>query len=151
MRAIFSVAAGFIVAAALFAGCGGGGDDSAAMTKSEFIVQGDKICRETTQRKNADLQKAIVRHIKVEGNPRFSAADKEELMTDVALPPVAEMTSELEALEAPDEAEAAAVVKAFRTTVTKLEANPEEGFELNPFTPADRKAAAYGFKFCSRI
>jgi len=38
-----------LVALVAIAGCGGGGDDTEALTKQQLIKQGDKICTATTR------------------------------------------------------------------------------------------------------
>lgn len=147
-RGLRGLIVGGLLGMLVLAGCGGGDDETTALTKAQFISQGDEICQKANLRKSEELGVAL----KELGKPgkKFTAATQEELLLDVALPPLAQMTEELAALDAPDEPQAAAVIEAYESTVAELEADPMSGTVGNPFEPADEKAAAYGFKKCNQ-
>lgn len=141
----FVVVIAITVAAALAAGCGGSDDES--LTKAEFIKQGDEICLQAEETKNKALEKAFA----AKGNKGSEKEFQEKLVTDVALPPIATMTDELQELGPPDD-QAEAVVKAYEDVVGELEAEPELAFTTEePFGRATKPAAKYGFKDCSEI
>jgi len=125
-------------------GCGGG-DDS--LTKAEFIKQGDAICKRTEDQKNKALEAAFAQQAKTGEAP--DKAFQISLVNTVALPPVVQMTEELDDLGPPDE-EAEAIVAAFEASTDAITDNPAGVLDgSNPFVEADQLAAEYGFKACS--
>jgi len=132
---------------ALLGGCGGG-DDEASLTKAEFIKQGDAICAEAEEKKNAALEKAFQK----KENQSSQKAVQERLVTEVALPPVATMAEELADLGAPDD-QASAIVEGYEEAVEEIEADPAAAVasEEGPFKEPNELAADYGFKECSQV
>ncbi len=145
-RGFVAISAVVFAMAAFVAGCGGGDDES--LTKAEFIKQGDAICQEAENKKNAGLEKAF----KDKANQGAGKEVQERLVTDVALPPIATMTEELADLGAPDD-QATAIVEGFEKAVEEIEADPQAALtsERGAFAEPDKLAAEYGFKVCSRI
>jgi hypothetical protein len=132
---------------ALLSGCGGS-DDEPSLTKAEFIKQGDAICAEAEEKKNAALAKAFQK----KENQSSQKAVQERLVTDVALPPIAAMAEELSDLGAPDD-KATAIVEGYEAAVEEIEEDPAAAVssEKGPFAQPDKLAAEYGFKECSGI
>ncbi len=146
-----------LLVAVLVAGCGGSGsgssDATGASTKAEFIAQGDKICAAAEAKKNKAITSAFSKTPKQSQEP--TKAYEEELVTEVALPPIASMSEELSELPLPsgEEEEAEAILAAFQSAVAEIESNPEVAIEgaAQPFAEADKLAGEYGFKSCSEI
>lgn len=144
-----------VAVVALMGGCGGGSDSgssTASLSKAQYIKQGDAICAKAEKKKNTDLEAAFEEGSK--GNKPLSKAAEQELVTTVALPPIATMTEELAALGEPDTEgeEAAAVVAAFEDGVQTIEDDPAAVLKgSDPFAEADKLAAQLGFKACDEI
>ena len=148
-RGLIAILVGIVGVASVFGGCGGDDDSSTALTKQAFIKQGDAICVKANAQKDKDLKAAFAKQSKA-GSP-VDKAFEENLVTTVALPPIAQMSEELAALGAPSE-EAEAVVTAFEDGVENVEDNPASVLDgSNPFEEADTLAGKYGFKACSQI
>lgn len=153
---LVGVAVGMLVAILALAGCGGGGEttsEATSLSKAEFIRQGDAICDKARKRKATALKVALddvlSRDTTTEEIP---LAEQEELLFDVVLPPLEEMSSELSDLEVPGDPKAAAVPRSFERTIDELKENPAMIAESeNVFLEADRIAAAYGFQICSEF
>ncbi len=140
-----------VVCAIAVAGCGGGDDEAtAALTKAQFIKQGDAICSDVQKKQ----QKAIQAWSDDPKNKGKSIGDlnKEELgqlYLDYALPPMKEAADKLAALSPPAKDEKAEkFVEALESAVERVEENPLLAIKAAPFRIADRRAQAYGFETC---
>lgn len=144
---VFSALVGTLAIALIVAGCGSSEPDP--LTKAEFIKQGNAICVQAGQERDAALKQAAK-----EGAQRSEESSEAELdryVTEVALPPIQKMTEELGGLGAPkkDERQVAAIVRGFEEGTEKLEANPHSALGGDPFTGANKLAAAYGLTDCN--
>ena len=157
--------AGALAIVVLVAGCGGGGDssdttaadtsgadtsDAPALSKAEFIKQGDEICAETGQK----LQEGITDFTTekgLDGGQEPSEEEAEELVTDVILPLIQTEAEEIDALGAPkgEEAEVEEIVVGIEEGVAEGLDDPSiaTGSE-NPFADIDQRSQDFGFKVC---
>jgi hypothetical protein len=128
------------------AGCGG--DDDEALSKSAYIAQGDKICREANQDLIAQLREEFP-----DGAPT-SKADQESAVVDVVVPNVEAQVDGLRALAAPegDEDTVAEIYDSLENGAEKLKDDPSLVTEQgeNPLADAQRLANNYGFEDCGQ-
>src|SRR6476469_8714375 len=112
---------GFVVMALLLAGCGGG-DDETALTKAQFVRQGNAICKSQTEAREKILSAALKR---AEKQKAFTKAEKEEAIVEL-MGPYEEMTAELKDLGAPqgDEKQVEAITEAMEEAAAEVEKNP---------------------------
>lgn len=139
-----------VFALALLAGCGGD-DEESSLTKAQFVQQGDAICKKQNKKKDADLTKAF-REFEKKGKSSGGNAE-EELIADVALPPIAEMTEELADLGLPQEQEelAGKFISEMEKAVAEVEEDPSRALEGEPFEGAKENATKLGFSACSQF
>jgi len=138
-----------LAATALAAGCGG--DEEEALSKAEYLKQGNKICADFNEDVQKDAQEAFA---------GLQTADdltpeKAQEFFDTALPKFEAAIDDLDALGAPegDEGTVQAIVDAGRNDAQKIE--DAEGEEITGFvtqesaTPDfDKKAEDYGLEEC---
>lgn len=135
-----------LCAALVLAGCSddGGKDEDKALSKSEFIKQGDEICEEGTEKIDAaedDFADAE--------NP--TEEEIETAIDDVVVPSLREQVEGLRELEPPkdDADEIDKMLDLLDADIDKLE---DEGFAYlvseDSFVAANDAAVDYGFKVC---
>jgi hypothetical protein len=132
---------------ALVVGGCGGGDETTALTKGEFVKQGNQICLQQKEQRNAELRKAIQGKDQTKLLP---LAQREELVLQT-LPSYAEVPDKLEALGVPDgdEEEVEAITKAMDEAVKDVESNPKEALEsTRQFLKPSKLASEYGLTEC---
>jgi hypothetical protein len=148
----------------LVAGCGGGSDssdstaadtggadtsDAPALSKAEFIKQGDEICAETGQKLQEGITDFSSENGLDEGEP--SEEQAEELVTEVILPLIQEQAEEIDALGAPkgEEAEVEEIVAGLEEAVDEGLEDPSiaTGSD-NPFADVDQRSQDFGFNVC---
>jgi hypothetical protein len=136
-----------VVAVALVAaGCGGDDDDGEALTKNEFIAQGDENCA----RADAELE-AAEREAFSGGEP--SSAEAERFVTDDLLPNIQGQIDFLRNLNPPeaDQDQVNEILDTAQEGVDGLEENPDEieggpaGEQLNQ---AGTELKEFGFEKC---
>jgi hypothetical protein len=143
--------------AVVAAGCGSGGDSttsdgsSAALTKAEFIKQGDAICKETDKIQNKDIRLYLVK------NPGSSGKKEDvEKVIKVGLGQIKVEAEEVDALGAPegDEEKVEAIVRGIEDGLKKAEEDPvstNKSGAANPFAAVDKLTTDYGFKVCNFV
>jgi hypothetical protein len=133
----------FLVLAALLAGCGG--EDEEALTKAQFVKQGDAICARQSKQKDAELIKG---YESLEKNAGRQA--EAQLIADIALPPIAEMTEELADLGLPEgqQDEAEQFISEMETAISEVEEDPTRALTTEPFDKAKASAKRLGFTAC---
>jgi hypothetical protein len=151
--------AGILVGVLLLAigaiGCGSGGGDT-TITNAEFAKQADAICAKAWKKREAAVEAAFKAN---EKTGKVSKAQEEEqlveVITDAALPPLAQMTEELNDLGVPasNAAQAEEMVDAFEAAVTEVEEDPEQFTEgkANPLKTATKLASNQKLKACADI
>jgi hypothetical protein len=143
-----SALVGAVAVAAIGMGCGGG--EAAPLSKAEFIAQGNSICGESADARDAALKEAAKES--AQGSEDLSsAAELEKFVTEAVLPAIEEMNEQLAGLGAPkrDETKVAAIVAGFEEGAEAVEANPRSALGRSPFADANRLAADYGLTDCA--
>ncbi|HEX4670240.1 MAG TPA: hypothetical protein VH275_09755 [Solirubrobacterales bacterium] len=120
-----------------------------ALTKTEFIKQGDAICEKTDKRQEAGLKA----YAKKDPLARATKQGQERMVAAVGLPPIELEAKELSGLNSPsgDESKLKAVVEGIEEALEKAQRNPISVLSGsgNPFNKVDKLAARYGFKACA--
>ena len=153
-KGFLSALAVLVALAALLAGCGGGDDttDSATvtLTKTEFIKQGDAICKEANEDNEAEAEEYAE-----ENGFTLEKASKdqiEEAVAAVLVPSLELQAEELDALGAPegDEDKVEEIVVALEDATGEIEDDPSLIFEGKSLAKPNKLAEAYGFKVCGQ-
>jgi hypothetical protein len=159
-KRLITVLVGVFAIGALVAGCGGGSDSTGsestgsesgtALTKAEFISQGDAICEKGTEEIEAGAEEFAEENEIDTQNPK--TAQQEELVSEVIVPNLSKQAEEIDALGAPsgEEAEVEAIVEALETATGEIEDEPGTLVEANAasFDKANKLAKEFGFKVC---
>jgi hypothetical protein len=141
------LAAGAIAAGLIAAGCGGNDDsssdtgtDAAALTKEEYLAQGNAICAQG----NAELQQAG-------GADPANAAAFDAFVADTFVPNVQGQIDQLrEGIPEGDEDTVNGFLDDAETILDEVEADPAsiQG-ESDPFAEVNTQLEAYGLTACS--
>jgi hypothetical protein len=159
-KRLIAVLVGVFAIGALVAGCGGGSDSTGsestgsesgtALTKAEFISQGDAICEQGNEEIEAGAEEFAEENEIDTQNPK--TAQQEELVSEVIVPNLKKQAEEIDALGAPsgEEAEVEAIVEALETGTGDIEDEPGTLVEGNAasFDKANKLAKEFGFKVC---
>lgn len=141
---------GVLALLVLSAGCGSGDDNS--LTKAEFVKQADAICKKGEKKKNDSLVSA---YKKVGSENKESKNAQEEIIVDVALPPISKMIEELDGLGAlnGEEEKAERMVEAFEEEAENVEEDPAGTIagKVGNFDEANKIAKELGMEDCSAI
>jgi hypothetical protein len=152
-KRLLVVAALTLATGSIAAGCGGGDEDgettptAAALSKEEFLKQGNQICAASEKQIDAEAQKVF-------GNQQPSQSEVESFATKTAIPTLQFEIAGIEALPAPsgDEDQVNAIVSAAQQGLDELKADPSlitaEGQD-DPFAEAKRLAKQYGLTACA--
>jgi len=132
-------------------GCGGS-NESATVSKADFISGGDKICVDTV-RKQASVYEEIVSESK---GTEISAADgkaAEQELADGVASSIEEMIDEFEELGAPagKEEEVATMLEEYENGAEESRADPRAFLTAEAFAAADAKAKELGLTKCDGI
>ena len=150
-RGVFIALVG-VLAVLVVAGCGGDGDDS--LTLAEYKEQASAICKKQQEEKSNGIETAFSEPEKV-GVTGQGVKAQLEILDELALPPIVEMTEELDALEPPDAQakKAEAMVVAFEDEIEKIEGNKKAVLDgdVGDFVDANKLARELGLKPCSGI
>ena len=146
-----------VLAIAVIAGCGSSDDstetdESVALTKVEFIKQGDAICAKGNERLEDEADEFAEDNDVDTGNP--TEDQQEEVIVTVVGPALQSQADELGELGAPEgeEDKVTAIVEALEAGAQELEDDPgsllESGAE--PLVEARKLATEFGFKTCGQ-
>jgi len=132
------------------AGCGSSSNSStsttAALTKPQFLKQGNAICEKGNQQINAAAQKLFGK------NKQPSKADATKFATDTLIPSVQSSIDGLKALGAPkgDEAKVNAIITSAQAALDKFKKDPAlvASNKAHPFKQSNKLARDYGLKVC---
>jgi len=147
---------GAMLAALLLAGCGGGDDSSGSsgsISKEEFIVKADAICKKSNKQMEAEIFKYL-RKNRVKGSLRKpSVEDNEKFIEAVLIPNLEREIKELKALGVPsgDEEKVGAMISALEEGLETATNEPETvaaGSSDIIFGIASRLAGEYGLETC---
>lgn len=138
------------IAAIAVAGCGSSSNSTSgatALTKAEFLKQGNAICKKGNQQINAAANKLF-------GGKKPSSAEETKFGQSTAIPSVQSQISGVEALSAPsgDESTVKAITDAAQKALDKAKANQSllnASNTAGPFAEADKLAKAYGLTACA--
>jgi hypothetical protein len=136
------------------AGCGSSSSTSttAALTKAEFLKQGNAICKKGNQQINKVAHQTFNPKKYPNGPPPKSVQTK--FVTDTVIPSVQGQIDGIKALGAPtgDEAQVKAIVDAAQSALDKAKADPTLMFQNNPkndpFAKANQLTTSYGLTAC---
>jgi hypothetical protein len=153
-----AVLLGIVVIAVVAAGCGSGGDGTTdttvvVLTKTEFIKQGDAICKNGGESLSQEAEEfAEENNIDIE---KPTKKQQEEVIETVVGPALQAQADELRELGAPDgeEAKTSAIFDALETGAEELEDNPGALLESGGKGPLDKSrelATEFGFKECGQ-
>jgi hypothetical protein len=154
-----AMVAGLIV----LTGCGGGDDTSstsagasgtsgeqgAALTKSEFLTQGNAICAQGTKEIQAAGKELFTQ------SQAPTPAEQEKFATDTLIPSIQSQIDGIEALTPPagDEDQVNAITDAAQSALDKAKADPslltDQGGQSDPFAEANKLANSYGLDECA--
>lgn len=133
---------------AAIVGCGGG-EETAALTKPQFIQRADAICEKADKAQQNGIMKADQKT----ALDKMDKAEQQELVVRVGLPPVQNEAEEIAALNAPggDEEQIDAIVSGIEAAVKMAEEDPGSitGASPSPFLAVNKLATRYGLKVCS--
>jgi hypothetical protein len=144
------VGATLAAAGLIGAGCGGSSSSSStsttALTKSEFLAQGNKICAEGSKTINEAAKKEF-------GKGKPSASQVNQFATQTLIPNIQAQINGVKGLAAPsgDEAQVTAIVTAAQSALDKAKANPKlltQNGGQDPFAASNKLANAYGLTKC---
>ncbi len=144
------LAVGVAIALTAVVGCGGGDDDGGeeALTKVEFIKQGDAICEKAEKQAETEAEEFAEEN----GFNLEKATDEEleEAVAEVLVPALSRQAEEIDALAAPegDEEKVEAIVVALEDGTADVEGDPSLVFEGKPLKEASQLATDYGFEVC---
>jgi maltose-binding protein MalE len=165
-KRLIAMLAGVVAVAIVAAGCGSSSDSTsgssesssadttattAALSKAEFIKQGDAIC--TKGNKSIETEANEFAEENNVNTEKPTKAQKEEVITEVVAPDLLKQGEEIGELGAPsgDEAEVEAIVAAVEGGAEELEENPSLLIEgQNPLSKGSKLAGSYGFKVCGQ-
>ena len=144
-----------VALAAIVAGCGGDDDEAGettatteALTKAEFIRQGDAICKKANSQNRAEAEDFADEN----GFELEKASDEqlEEAISAVLVPSLNQQAEDVEALGAPagDEERVEEIIASLEDAAGRIEDEPSSAFEGEPLREASRLAEDYGFKVC---
>lgn len=158
---LVAIAAG-LIAGLVLAGCGGGdsssttgasgasGTQGAALSKSEFLAQGNAVCAKGNKEINAEAKKIFTQ------GQAPSQATQEKFVTDTVIPNIQGQIDAIEALSPPsgDEGQVKAITDAAQSALDKAKADPslltdQGGGQSDPFAEANKLGKAYGLDACA--
>ena len=137
--------AGVCALAAAAIGCGG--DDDEALTKAQFLKQGNAICKKG----NKEIDKAAKKTFT--SNKRPSTAEITKFAEDTLIPSVEEQISGIRDLNPPsaDEDQVDSILDEAESALDKTKADPSifANEKNDPFKKANQDAKAYGLTECA--
>ncbi|HUC07461.1 MAG TPA: hypothetical protein VMR96_05170 [Solirubrobacterales bacterium] len=138
-----------VAAALLIAGCGDDSSSADSISKEEFIVKADAVCKKGTERMQAAIAKVLKDQLNI---TKVSKDDQEEIVTKVMVPSVSREVKELRALGIPDgdDERVDAMITALEEGVETAERDPEVVTKSSDaiFGIASRIGGEYGLAVC---
>jgi len=150
-RVFLAAIAASVALAVVIAGCGGGDDttdETVSLTKTEFIEQGDAICKKGNDQSEKEAEEfAEDNHFELE---KANKDQLEEAVSEVLVPNLERQTEELDALGAPkgDEDEVEAIIVSLEDATGEIEDDPGVVFQGEVLEKPSKLAEDYGFKVC---
>jgi hypothetical protein len=141
---------GVVTALALFmAGCGDSDETTTALTKAQFVKQGNALCKKREDERNKEIEAVFS---KLQPGDELSDPRQAKLIQKLIIPSYEKMIADVKGLGAPegDEAEVDEIVAAMEKTRDELEADPEEAvFTTVMFNPPNKLVRSYGLRSCA--
>jgi hypothetical protein len=175
-KRLITMLAGVLAIAIVAAGCGSSGGDTsssgssgssgssdssssdttattttAALSKTEFIKQGDAICTKGSESIETEANEFAKENNVNTKKP--TKAQKEEVIVAVVAPDLRKQAEEIAELGTPsgEEAEVEAIVAAVEGAADELEETPSLLFaSKSPLSKASELSSKYGFKVCGQ-
>lgn len=156
MNRLIVLLAALAALALVAAGCGDSDDDGTtdsgpALTKAEFVKQGNAVCAAG----NKEIQKGFEEFTEESGlkqNEEPSEAQFEEVADDVLVPAVSKQVEGLRDLGVPegDEGEVDQLLTNAEDALGEIEDDPSKisGEDGDPFAGVNKEARAYGLTVC---
>jgi hypothetical protein len=150
---------GLVLIAALIvgvcvAGCGSSGstttETTAAITKAEFVRQGNAICVKGEKAQEAGINAYVKKHGLENQKP--TKAQNAEIVEAVLVPNIQSQITAVKALGAPsgEEQQVNSALEISQQTLDKVKASPELAFgKQDPFAAAGKQLHALGLKQCA--
>lgn len=151
MSKLLTAAAAAAVLVMLIAGCGGGDettDETVTLTKTEFIKQGDAICKKSGEQSEQEAEEfAEENGFTLE---KASTEQLEDAVGAVLVSTLRQQAEEISALGAPegDEEQVEAIITSLESATDEIEDEPKLVFEEKVFEEPNELAEDYGFKVC---
>jgi hypothetical protein len=143
-----------VLALAVFAaGCGDGDESTstASITKTEFLAQGNAICKKGNQEIDSDFESFAKKH-DLQQSDGLTDAEATEASEEILIPNVQDQVDQIGELGAPEgqEAQVDAILAAVQKGIDELEADPTaiQG-NSDPFAEANKMAKDYGLTACA--
>lgn len=150
MKKIAVMISAVLAAGLIAAGCGSSDDSSssdststAALTKAEFLAQGNAICTAGNQKLEAAFQSL---------GKGSTPEQISQVTTEQIVPTINDELDQIRALGAPagDEQQVSAILDEADSASVKLEADPSLGAgDSDPFAQANKLAKEYGLTVCA--
>ena len=147
-KAILTTLALVVASAAIAVGCGSSDSDSTtseALSKSEFLKQGNAICKQGNQEINAAFNDAFG------GGSKPSQDEIDQVVTDTVVPSIQGQIDDLSALTPPsgDEDTVNNILDEAQTALDQVKDDPSAiTGKDDPFAQANQDAKAYGLTVC---
>lgn len=125
-----------------------GGDDQEALSKSEFVAQGNQICKSEWQTPRAKLFKRVLSEY---AGTQPTKQEKETAMLDL-MASYEDAISGLGQLEPPDQdaATIGSIIDGMEKAAARAKANPSAVFtNTSVFADANEQAGEYGLSECA--
>lgn len=152
MKKIAMMTSAALAAGLIAAGCGSSDDNNssssdststAALTKAEFLAQGNAICTAGNQKLDAAFQSL---------GKNSTPEQISQVTTEQIVPTINDELDQIRALGAPagDEQQVSAILDEADSASAKLEADPSLGAGgSDPFAQANKLAKEYGLTVCA--
>ena len=152
-KALLAALAALLALGVLVTGCGSSDDEtttdeSVTLTKTEFIKQGDAICKKG----NDESEKEAEEFAEENGFTLEKASEEqlEDAVSEVLVSNLNRQVEELDALGAPegDEDQVEEIIVSLEGAVEEIEDDPGTVFEGEVLKEPSELAEDYGFKVC---
>jgi hypothetical protein len=153
-KRLFALFACLIPIALIGAGCGSSSNTEStatALTKAEFLKQGNAICANGNKEINEGFE-AFFKKSNLKKNEQPSKAQKEEAAETILIPAITKDVESIRALGAPEgeEEQVEEILDAAEEAIEKLESEPAAAIEESnqAFVKVNKLSREYGLTVC---